>query len=280
MYDEALAAGDRVNQAHAAFCEGLVAFVAGEVKPENSKTSQQEPYKRAAEAFSRFWQLRVEINDEDLSPPLNLTDVVAHEATGHSLMRISHWQAAKPHFMQYINKRSACGEIPPYHNLPDSFLLQRGMQKMDDAARRAHRWKHRSYSKRSNFDAHVALTAIARELDDRDEALSRARQCLEMASENEEKRSAHKNLHFLLSSAWNNGQLQPTVSEHIEANEHKEKADKLQELIEKQELEAKQKRMPNTESVDDEVDPPPPDEDDPVEVSESPNDDDDENGSN
>merc|ERR1712167_463057 len=95
-------------------------------------------------------------------------------------LQLSH--KAQPFFERYIQLCEDIGPQPAYHNLPDSFLLQRGLPKMDDSARRISRWRHRAHSPRALFDAHTELCAIKAETD-RAGALIHAKKAFGCAAE-------------------------------------------------------------------------------------------------
>lgn len=240
---------DTVNRARAAFVRAFAAFVAGEVRAADSKHSLDELYATSAEDFERYWKIRESHpEDDDLLPPLGLSDAVAREASGHVFMRMDKFEEAKECFEKYLAAQKATGEIPAYHNLPDSFLLQRGMNKMTEADRRAHRWKNRCYSHRSVFDAQTSLTAISKELGQRDEALKKARECLELAQDNEERKSAHRNLEYLLSFAWDTAH--PTEEEKAESIEHGNKVKEMQKLIDEEKAAEEAKKQKEQQNSD------------------------------
>ena len=47
-------------------------------------------------------------------------------------MQLNKRTTARGYFERYIQAAEVSGPLPAYHNLPDSFLLQRGMSKMTD----------------------------------------------------------------------------------------------------------------------------------------------------
>lgn len=250
---------DQVAHAQAAFAEGLAAFIAAETK--STDLDEKDIYEMATNALGAYWALKTGRDDLDVEPPRKLGDIVAHEATAHAFLRCGRYQVAKPHFLRYVELWEQHGELPAYHNLPDSFLLQRGMEKMDDGARRAFRWKHRAQTHRAYFDAVTSLCAIAREDDDRDLALENARKCLAIAKDNEEKLSAHKNLAFLYNATWHDGKFKPNSKDQTEARIHQSYVNEIQHAIDAEAEKKNDEKAPVVEEeddVDDEEDPPDP----------------------
>ena len=111
---------------------------------------------------------------------------------------------ARPFFEKFVECADAAGLLMAYHNLPDSFLLSRGMQKMDDKARRVSRWKHRAHSPRALFDARTALAAICAASHQKSAALDHNAAAFGHAADDEEKYTCHKNAAHLLRQAAEN----------------------------------------------------------------------------
>mmetsp|Transcript_11138 Transcript_11138/g.36801 ORF Transcript_11138/g.36801 Transcript_11138/m.36801 type:complete len:370 (+) Transcript_11138:783-1892(+) len=138
--------------------------------------------------------------DEKFFAPLG--KICALESAGHACVRAGRPAEARPFLIAFAEAARKAGELPAYHNLPDSYLLQRGMPKMDDKARRAFKWKHRAHSTRAVFDAYSAVASASKDLGDRTVALEAAFQALEVADEFDAKAVAHNNLAYLHGFRW------------------------------------------------------------------------------
>lgn len=206
----ACAAKDKIGELNATLAEGFIGFIAGEVlgsmrgKFASQTTAAWESYWYQRQYLEHDGKAEGEtpLGADDLEPPLGLTDVVARECAAHSMMRSDTVAKALPHMLKYLELAQATGPLQAYHNLPDSFLLQRGMPKMDDKARRAWRWKHRSHSNRALFDGNTAVASIYQHKNDKAKALHYADQALRVATEPEEFVQAHRNLALLLGGDW------------------------------------------------------------------------------
>jgi tetratricopeptide (TPR) repeat protein len=227
---EACSAKDALNELALTFAEGFVAFVAS--APEtDSTTGVEKHYARCADAMQSYWHLREELERDTkdlelLEPPLKIGDVAALECCAHAHMQLQLSHKARPFFERYIRLCEDMGPQAAYHNLPDSFLLQRGLPKMDDSARRISRWRHRAHSPRALFDAHTALCAIKAETD-RSEALDHAKKAFGCASDDDEKLTAHRNLSYVLRKP-----LVPDDPSKVPPQEDLDKAAELDTLAE------------------------------------------------
>uniref|UniRef100_A0A7S3JNW6 peptidylprolyl isomerase n=1 Tax=Aureoumbra lagunensis TaxID=44058 RepID=A0A7S3JNW6_9STRA len=203
------------------FVRGFMEFLAGETMNENQNVPN-EHYQKAASHLDMCWARRSEMatarfgvrNDEEEDPlfvHLDLDEdsecffpigkICAIETTGHSMLRANQYDPARAYLIAFAQLATA-NPIAALHNLPDGFLLEKGLPKMDDKQRRAHRWKYRSHEKRAIFDAYVAIASASRRIDDRDMALDAALKALNIAETHEHKRAAHNNLAFLYGSKW------------------------------------------------------------------------------
>ena len=140
--------------------------------------------------------------DDDATFFAPLGKVSALESAGHAFVRAGQPELARPYLIAYCEVANKTGELPAYHNLPDSYLLQRGMQKMDDKGRRAFRWKHRAHLKRAIFDAYSSVAAASKELGDRDTAIQAGLDAVTVAVEPDAKAVGHNNLAFLHGFKW------------------------------------------------------------------------------
>ena len=81
-----------------------------------------------------YWHLREELERDTkelelLKPPMKIGDIAALECTAHAHMQLQLSHKAQPVLRErYIQLCEDTGPQPAYHNLPDSFLLQRGPQ--------------------------------------------------------------------------------------------------------------------------------------------------------
>mmetsp|Transcript_24294 Transcript_24294/g.72899 ORF Transcript_24294/g.72899 Transcript_24294/m.72899 type:complete len:544 (-) Transcript_24294:46-1677(-) len=212
---EACAAKDQANELALTFAEGFVAFIAS--APESGSGSGREKfYVRCADALQSYWQLRDELErttqDEDMyAPPCKIGDVAGLECCAHALMQLNKRDAARAYFERFVAAADAAGPQAAYHNLPDSFLLQRGMSKMSDPERRVSRWKHRAHSPRALFDARTALCAICADAGDRAAAVVHADKAVAHAADDDERLTAHKNLAYVLKKPMPDGSEIPAA---------------------------------------------------------------------
>ena len=198
----ACAAKDVWSELALTFAEGFVAFLASAPEAEAS-AGRAKYYVRSSDAMASYWHLREELSQDTadqsrLEPPCAIGDVAALECAAHAYMQLGRYGDALPYFEKYVELADAAGPLMAYHNLPDSFLLSRGMPKMDDKARRVSRWKHRAHSPRALFDAKTALSAIYVELKKKAEALAVAEAAMAHAADDDEKLTVHKNLAYVL----------------------------------------------------------------------------------
>jgi len=199
---EACSAKDTSNELSLTFAEGFVAFVASAPEADAGPDAEKY-YARCADAIQSYWHLREELarttaDESELAPPCGIGDVAALECCAHSLMQLRRAGQARPFFEAYVEKADQAGPLMAYHNLPDSFLLQRGLPKMSDPDRRVSRWKHRAHAPRALFDGRTALCAICSEAGDIEDAIAHAEAALGHAAEDDEKLTAHKNMAFVL----------------------------------------------------------------------------------
>ncbi|KAJ1449140.1 hypothetical protein M885DRAFT_622799 [Pelagophyceae sp. CCMP2097] len=257
----ATASRDEMNELHAMFAEGFIGFIAGET---TSDAGAKEAYAAASSvAFEGYWHLRATLgaagfSAEALQPPLQLSDVAAREATALGLMRTQALAEARPHLLEYIRLATESGPLQAYHNLPDSFLMQRGMPKMDAKQRRAWRWKHRSHSPRALFDGYTALAAVAQQSNEKQLALGYAQKSLDIATEDEERAIAHRNLAMLVGGKWRTpgvvdddseaqDEVAATPDEKLEAARHVQLAADFEQAVE----DTKEKEAANTKTMGD-----------------------------
>ena len=204
----ACAAKDLFGELALTFAEGFVAFLASAPEAEASP-GRAKYYARCVDAMASYWQLRDELAEDTcdtslLEPPMNIGDVAALECAAHAHMQLGRHAEARPFFEKFVECADAAGPLMAYHNLPDSFLLSRGMQKMDDKARRVSRWKHRAHSPRALFDARTALAAICAASHQKSAALDHNAAAFGHAADDEEKYTCHKNAAHLLRQAAEN----------------------------------------------------------------------------
>ena len=225
-------AKDSESRIRCAMVSGYLNFLLGEYEDKDSKTSRTAFYEKSARQWFKAFDERrnyilknypfekTEENDladvlekdldEDASFFAPLGKICALESAGHAFVRAGQATLARPYLIAYCEAAENIGELPAYHNLPDSYLLQRGMQKMDAKSRRAFKWKHRAHLKRAIFDAYSSVAAASRDMDDRDNALQSGLMALSVAKDLDAKTVGHNNLAFLYGAPWKDYEAQPS----------------------------------------------------------------------
>jgi len=259
---DACSAKDLKSELRLTFAEGFVAFLASAPEAENAVKGIEKYYLRCADAMESYWALRGELAKDtadasDLDPPCDLGDVAALECTAHCLMQLKRHGDARPYFEKYVAIAAEAGPLLAYHNLPDSFLLSRGMPKMNDKGRRVSRWKHRAHAPRALFDARTALAAICTEFRDRPNAKKHTEAAFEHAADDDERLTAHRNMAFILrkpttvyqkDSDSKFDEVPPTAEDLKEAEEHDERCKALEVKI--AETKAKEEKKAAQSKID------------------------------